>query len=152
MAGCGLWEEWQDVARGTILGTHALGLLFRAARGSQLSGVSEEATFPLGPGPVPPVLHRSLSLVMPLEPATLDKLGEGQPWRFAAPSGPPWRVWLAVTSVFLCPGSESQSWDDNLNLSVHLVWRERELCIWREEAESEDSSLIPIQLGLWLRD
>lgn len=54
MAGCRLWEEWQDVARGTILGTHALGLLFRAARGSQFSGVSEEVTFPLELGPAPP--------------------------------------------------------------------------------------------------
>lgn len=135
MAGCGLWEEWQDVARGTILGTHALGPLFRAARGSQLSGVSEEVTFPLGPGPAPPMLHGSLSLTMPLAPATLDKQGAGRAAMevCCAQVALSLRVCLPVAYVFLCPGSESQSVDDNLNLSLHLVRRERELCIWREE-------------------
>lgn len=72
---------------------------------------------------------------MPLAPATLDEQGEGQGSHggLLCPVALVLRVCLAVAAVFLCPWSESQSVDDNLNISLHLVQREQELCIWREE-------------------
>lgn len=137
MAGCGTGHHSGHPRLGTIVqGSLRLSTLW-GFRGSDI---------PFGTRACPTPCYRGLfPWRCPWHQPLLTSWGKGSQGSLLCPAALLGGSALLVATVFLCPGSESQSCDDNLNLfyASRCVEGMGTMALEGRRAESEDFSLIP---------